>query len=329
MKPAAATATIKSPCANSWETHPPGESPICFHTVPLNALFLTGPTAAGKSGIALEIALRCNGEIIGADAFQVYQGLDLLTAKPSREDRQRVRHHLIDSVPPSENFDVARYFDAATACAAEITRRGKLPVFVGGTGLYIRALTRGLSDLPRGDAAVRAELQAAGLEELQMRYAALDPEGAKKIDLKNKRRLVRAIEVCLLTGKPFSTLRKEWESAPVPAAGFILTRDREDLHARINRRVEEMFRDGVVDEVRALGNASITAAQAIGFKEIRALLAGEITERECIGRIQLATRQYAKRQLTWLKRESLFETVNLSSHDNLEPIIAFIQHKVL
>lgn len=300
--------------------------PFCFHQS-LNALFLTGPTGAGKTGIAVQVALRCGGEIIGADAFQIYQGLDLLTAKPSREERGMVRHHLIDAVPPAESFDVARYHDAATRCAAEIAGRGKLPIFIGGTGLYLRALTRGLSDLPRGDAAVRAELQATGLEELQKRYAALDPEGAKKIDLKNKRRLVRAVEVCLLTGKPFSALRKEWETAPEPATGFILTRDRDDLHGRINRRVEEMFRNGVVEEVRRIGSVGETAAQAIGFKEIRALLGGEITERECIGRIQLATRQYAKRQLTWLRRENLFETVNLSRHRDLDAVVDLIVRK--
>ena len=300
--------------------------PFCFQH-PLNALFLTGPTGVGKTGIGLEIAARCNGELIGADAFQIYRGLEVLTAQPSHEELRRAAHHMIGTVPCAESFDVARYFDAATRCAAEIALRGKLPVFVGGTGLYIRALTHGLSDLPRGDAAVRAELQTASLEELQSRYAGLDPEGAKKIDLKNKRRLVRAIEVCLLTGKPFSTLRKEWETAPEPVAGFFLTRERDDLHGRINRRVAEMFRNGVVDEVRGLAHVSVTAGQAIGFREIRSLLNGEITESECIARIQLATRQYAKRQITWFKRETLFETVNLTALPDTESILRLIESK--
>ena len=219
----------------------------------MNALFLSGPTAAGKTGIALQVAERCNGEIIGADAFQVYQGLDALTAMPSREERHRVRHHLIDFVPPGESFDVAQNLEAATRCADEIASRGKFPIFTGGTGLYIRALTHGLSDLPKADATIRAELEATGLEDLQKRYASLDPEGAKKIDLKNKRRLVRAIEVCLLTGKPFSSFRAEWEAPPQSAAGFFLRRDRDDLHDRINRRVVEMFRNGAVEEVRGRG----------------------------------------------------------------------------
>lgn len=293
----------------------------------MNALFITGPTAVGKTGIAAQVALRCNGEIVGADAFQLYQGFDLLTAKPSRAEMQGVKHHLVEVVPPSESFDVARYHDAAKRCIADVSRRGKIPIVVGGTGLYLRALTHGLSDLPRGDASVRAELQAASLEELQSRYAALDPGGAKGIDLKNKRRLVRAIEVCLLTGRPFSTLRKKWNASPAPAAGFILTRDRDDLNARINRRVEEMFRKGVVEEVRRIGEVSETAAQAIGYKEIRSLLDGAITERECIERIQLATRQYAKRQMTWFRREALFETLNLSAQPDSESVVALIGRK--
>lgn len=293
----------------------------------MNALFLTGPTATGKTGIAVQVALRCDGEIIGADAFQIYRGFDLLTAKPSPGEMQGVKHHLIDEVPPSESFDVARYHDTATRRIADVSGRGKLPIVVGGTGLYLRALTRGLSDLPRGDAALRAELQAASLEELQNRYAALDPEGAKQIDLKNKRRLVRAIEVCLLTGKPFSALRTKWNASPAPAAGFILTRARDDLNARINRRVQEMFRNGVVEEVRRVGEVSETAAQAIGYKEICSLLEGAITERECIGRIQLATRQYAKRQMTWFRREALFEMLDLTAQEDSESVIALIQRK--
>lgn len=300
--------------------------PFCFQH-PLNALFLTGPTAVGKTAIALQVAARCNGEIIGADAFQIYRGLDVLTAQPSREERQMVKHHLVGAVQPVENFDVARYLAMARACMAEIASRGKLPIFAGGTGLYIRALTRGLSDLPKADATIRTELDASGLEDLQKRYAALDPGGAKKIDLKNKRRLVRAIEVCLLTGKPFSSFRVEWETPPGPVTGFFLTRDRDDLHERIKRRVTEMFRSGVVEEVRSLARAGATAAQAIGFKEIRALLNGEISESECITLIQQATRQYARRQATWFKRETLFETVNLSRYPDLESVIGLVEQK--
>jgi tRNA dimethylallyltransferase len=293
----------------------------------LNALFITGPTAVGKTGIALQVAERCNGEIIGADAFQIYQGLDVLTAKPSPEDLQRVRHHMVGVMPSAQSFDVAQYLEAATRCADEIASRGKLPIFAGGTGLYIRALTHGLSDLPKADAAIRSELDAATLEDLQKRYTALDPEGAKTIDLKNKRRLVRAIEVCLLAGKPFSAFRGEWKIAPESITGFFLTRDRDDLHECIGRRVEWMFRNGVVEEVRGMTDAGATASQAIGFKEIQLYLSGTISESDCIEQIKLATRQYAKRQITWFKRETLFETLNLSPYADLESAVQIIARK--
>ena len=297
----------------------------------MNAFFIAGPTAVGKTALALEVAARCKGEIIGADAFQVYQGLDLLTAKPSRDDRRRIPHHLVDAIPLSQSFNVAQYLEAATRCSEEIASRGKLPLVVGGTGLYMRALTRGLSDLPEADATVREELDASSLEELQARYAALDPEGATRIDLKNKRRLVRAIEVCLLTGKPFSSFRNEWKPGTAPASpvGFFLTRDRGDLYDRINRRVEEMFRNGaVLEEVRNAPAIGETASQVIGLREIKAHLRGEISQQDCVARIQQATRRYAKRQMTWFKTESaLFEEINLSSLSNSESIVQLIAQK--
>jgi tRNA dimethylallyltransferase len=311
-------------------------------------LFLVGPTGVGKSDIAAAVAARCNSEIIGADAFQIYEGMDILTAKPSRELREKIPHHLIGAVPISRSFDAAQYAEAARRCAAEIEARGKLPIVVGGTGLYVRALTHALAELPRADAAIRTELERASLGDLQRRLAEFDPIGAGKIDAKNKRRLVRAIEVCLLTGKPFSSLREDWsqleagvsptqrEAGVSPAqdaaalshptiepsrrrlhvraaAGFFLTRDRDELYERIDRRVEEMFRAGVVEEVRRLPDAGPTASQALGLRDVRAFLHGEISEIECIERIQRATRHYAKRQLTWFTRESIFEPLNLSA----------------
>jgi len=318
----------------------------------VKALYIAGPTAVGKTSIALQVATRCNGEIIGADAFQVYDGLDVLTAKPSAKERRQVPHHLIGTVPLSQSFDVAQYLEAAKHYAKEVTARGKLPIFTGGTGLYIRALTHGLSDLPKADAAIRAELDSASLEDLQARYTALDPEGATFIDLKNKRRLVRAIEVCLLTGKPFSSFRDEWKAIPESITGYYLTRDRDDLYARINERVHAMFHQGVVEEVRttlathdlsptasspfrpqpsALSpQISPTAAQAIGFKEIQALIAGEISEAECIARVQQATRRYAKRQETWFRKEAaLFREINLSTQPDTESVIQLILSSIL
>jgi tRNA dimethylallyltransferase len=188
----------------------------------------------------------------------------------------------------------------------------------------MRALTRGLSDLPKADAVLRAELDCASLEELQRRYTAFDPEGATRIDLKNKRRLVRAIEVCILTKKPFSSFRDAWETPPEKLRAFLLTRDRDDLHERINRRVMEMFRNGAVEEVRRLTDAGPTASRAIGFGEIRALFSGELTESECIARVQQATRRYAKRQLTWFRREPGFKIINVPSDSDLKSVVQLI-----
>ena len=304
-----------------------GESPIFFSPDTLRALFITGPTAVGKTEIALQAASFCNGEIIGADAFQIYQGLDVLTAKPSRTDRQKIPHHLIDFVPSSREFDVSQYLDAALRCVNEITARGKLPIIAGGTGLYVRALTHGLSDLPRADAAIRADLDAMPLEDLRLRYTALDPQGAAAIDLKNKRRLVRALEVSLLTGKPFSSFRDRWDTTPDSVHGLFLIRERDDLYARINRRVEEMFRNGVVREVGATSDIGPTAAQAIGFKEIHSMIEGQISERECIEYVQQATRRYAKRQITWFRSETVFETVDLSLQHDPQFILQLIEKK--
>ena len=274
---------------------------------------IAGPTAVGKSEIAVAVAERCSGEIVGADAFQIYAGLDILTAKPAPELRARVAHHLVGEIPLTESFDVARYLAAARARIADIRARGKVPIVCGGTGLYLRALTRGLADLPPADETLRAELEAQPLRELQRRIATLDPAGAARMDLKNPRRLIRAIEVCLLAGRPFSSFREQWDAAPADVRGIVLTRDRDDLRARIALRTEAMFAAGVADEVRRAGDSGPTASQTLGLREIRALLAGALNRPACLATIQQATRRYAKRQLTWFRREPSWEQVNLTS----------------
>lgn len=273
--------------------------------------FILGPTAVGKSEVAVALAERCGGEIVGADAFQIYAGLELLTAKPSPTLLARVPHHLIGKVPLTSSFDVGQYLAVAEERIGEIQARGARPIVVGGTGLYIRALTHGLADLPAADANLRAGLEAQPLPELVRRLAELDPATAATIDRANPRRVIRALEVCLTTGKPFSHFRGQWKRPRFPLHGVTLQRPRAELHARIDERTEAMFRAGVIDEVRAATMISDTAAQALGLREIRALLAGELPERECIERIQRATRHYAKRQLTWFRREP-FATLDLS-----------------
>jgi tRNA dimethylallyltransferase len=274
---------------------------------------LAGPTACGKTALAIEVAGRCNAEIVGADAFQVYSGLDILTAKPSMEELERVPHHLVGVAPLTAAFDVAQFRKRAIEAIQDISARGKLPLLVGGTGLYFRSLTHGLADLPSANPELRAELEQLQLPALQERYTQLDPVGAKRIDLKNPRRLIRAIEVCEISGKPFSSFHDPAPPGADACDGVFVFRAREELYARIDARTRAMFDAGVVGEVRAVGAISETARQAIGFREIQALIAGRIKQEECITAIQQATRRYAKRQLTWFRGQTSFQHLDLST----------------
>ena len=280
---------------------PPDNTPAPF--------FLLGPTAVGKSALAVEFAERVGGEIVGADAFQIYAGLDRLSAKPSPELRARVPHHLVGEVPLTTAFDVAQWLARARESIAAIAARGRVPVVCGGTGLYIRALTHGLAPLPGADATLRASLEKESLPALAARLVALDPTST--VDLRNPRRVLRALEVCLLTGRPFSSFRTEW-SGEIAPRGFILTRARDELHAAIHARTAAMFAAGVIDEVAAVGEVGTTAAKMIGLAEIRDHLAGKITRDACMETIRRATRQYARRQLTWFRKESAFPWIELS-----------------
>ena len=272
--------------------------------------FLPGPTAVGKSRLAVEFAERVGGEIVGADAFQIYAGLDRLSAKPPPGLRARVPHHLIGEVPLAAAFDVAQWLARARECIAAISARGRVPVVCGGTGLYIRALTHGLAPMPGADAELRASLEKEPLPALTARLLSLDPASA--VDMRNPRRVIRALEVCLLTGRPLSSFRTEWSGDTAPR-GFILARPREELHAAIHARTDSMFAAGVLDEVAATGETGPTAAQMLGLAEIRAHLAGKITLDACKDAIRQATRQYARRQLTWFRKERGLGWLDLSA----------------
>lgn len=295
--------------------------------------FIVGPTATGKSEIAAEIASQLNAEIVSADAFQIYRGLDLLTAQPDETTLAKAPHHLLAAVPSGEEMNVEKFRARAVEAIRDIQARGKHAIVVGGSGLYVKALTHGLSPLPGAEPELRAQLSELSLDDLRRRLIDLDPETARKIDLKNRRRVTRAVEICLLTGKPVSEqrvqpvaaslgeARREQSETPERYAshreastGVFVFRDRAELYQRINLRVEKMFRDGVGEEVRALPDPGPTAGKALGLREIQELLAGELSESECIARIQQATRRYAKRQLTWFQRQSNFEPLNLSLH---------------
>jgi tRNA dimethylallyltransferase len=275
---------------------------------PEHLFFVCGPTASGKSARALEIAAELDGEIVNADAFQLYRGLEVLTAAPSPQDREKCPHHLYGVLSPDQPVDAMTYLRRVVPVIGEILGRGKTPVITGGSGLYLKFLSHGPSPLPPGEPALRAELDAGPLEELVSRLQALDPVEAARTDLKNRRYVSRALEVCLLAGVPCSTLRDDWEAASTARAaklrGILISRPRPELHDRIARRTRQMLDGGAIDEVAALQNAAPGLEKAIGYGEIRRHLASEIDRAECEALINAATRQYAKRQDTWFRREN-------------------------
>ena len=295
--------------------------------------FIVGPTATGKSELAADVAGKIGAEIVSADAFQIYRGLDLLTAKPDASTLAKAPHHLIGTAPLNEEMNAEKYRCAAMRVVAEINSRGRLAIVVGGNGLYIKALTHGLAPLPEADPRLREKLNAMSLDELRSRLAQLDPEASRTIDTKNRRRVVRALEICLHTGKPASEVVAPTGRADpgrpgstIPATGVFVFRDREELYQRINQRVKAMFEHGAIEEVRAAGATGATASQMIGLREIRELLDGKISLLQCIAEIQQATRRYAKRQLTWFRRQTNFLPLNLSLLTYNEARILLRQH---
>ena len=281
------------------------------------AFIIVGPTATGKSELAADVAREVSAEIVSGDAFQIYRGLDLLTAKPDVSTLANAPHHLIGTVPFTEEMNAEKFRRLALRAIDEINSRGRLAIVVGGSGLYIKALTHGLAPLPESDPKLREKLNAMSLDDLRSQLVEVDPETARKIDLKNRRRVIRALEICLLTGRPASEVvagvgDSGWPGSPIPATGVFVFRDRQELYERINQRVEMMFERGVIEEVRTAGETSQTASQMIGLREIRELLAGKKSIPQCIAEIQQATRRYAKRQLTWFRRQTNFSPLNLS-----------------
>jgi len=274
------------------------------------------------------LAEACGGEIVGADAFQVYDGLKILTAQASAEFCLRVPHHLVGEVPLLSVFDVAQYLRVAREKIDEIWGRGLVPIVTGGSGLYLRALGKGLADLPEADAGLRADLEARPLMELHRELALLDPLGVTQIDLKNPRRVIRALEVCLLTGRPFSSFREEWSAPSRYFRGVLVTGAREELNFRIDQRTERMFGAGVIEEVEAIGDIGPTASQALGFREIRAYLAGKISRADCLASVQQSTRRYAKRQMTWFRREPELEAVDFWGGQTFDQVAGALAERV-
>jgi tRNA dimethylallyltransferase len=268
---------------------------------------ICGPTASGKSALALEIAAQLDGEIVNADAFQLYRGLEIVSAAPSSEERAIVPHHLYGILDPTEAADAGTYMRLAKPVIEEIQSRGKTPIITGGSGLYLKFLTHGPAPLPTGDTDLRAALDARPLDDLVAELRALDPAEAARTALQNRRFVSRALEICILTGQKASDLRDQWETKTREISqtlrGIVIQRSRPDLHARIAARTRSMLDHGAIEEVAALEKVSPNCEKAIGFREIRALIAGEIDRATCEDLINAATRQYAKRQETWFRRE--------------------------
>jgi tRNA dimethylallyltransferase len=288
-------------------------------------IFIAGPTAVGKSEIALLLAEKIGGEIISADSMQVYRGLDIGTAKPNEAERKGISHHLIDVCELTENFDAAQFIRLAQKAVEEIQSRNKTPIFCGGTGLYFKAYLSGLGEAPATNPELRAELEAASFESLLHELKERDPAAYGKIDKQNPRRVIRAVEVIRLTGKKFSEQRAEWKSEAQSSKTenfFAFSRQSADLHARINARVDAMFARGLVDETRELLQRGLeqnkTAMQAIGYRQVAEHLRGERALAETIELVKSRTRQFAKRQLTWFRRQLDSEWIELKPDESLE-----------
>lgn len=276
---------------------------------------ITGPTASGKTALGVALARRLGGEVVSADSMQIYRGMDIGTAKPTPEEMQGVPHHMIDIADPAENYSVSRYAAEASACVDDILARGKLPIVVGGTGLYIDSLIAGRTFADgTADTALRQELSERydeiGGEGLLGELRKVDPERAAKLHPADKKRIVRAMEVYILTGRTITQHDAETRAVPPRYDAAKIALDfavRQDLYDRIDRRVDIMVQQGLFDEVRALLAAGVpadcTAMQAIGYKEAVAAVQGKAAPQDAVAAIQLASRRYAKRQLTWLRRD--------------------------
>ncbi len=288
-----------------------------------------GPTACGKTALAIALAQKLNGEIISCDSMQIYRGMDIGTAKPTAEELAAAPHHLIDIVDPDAEFSCADYKTLAESAIADITSRGKLPIFCGGTGLYLDNVLYGndFSSCARSDE-LRAELDRLDTVELHLKLRALDPASAEAIHPNNRKRVIRAIEICTLTGRT----KSEWDAlsrrngSPYEACVIMPDRDRDALYRRIEERVDMMISDGLAGEAEKIrceygDRLSSTASQAIGYKELYNYLDGKMSLASAVENIKTATRNYAKRQLTWFRHRGYVRPVPIPEGMDFEEIV--------
>lgn len=296
-----------------------------------SAIWIAGPTASGKSALALELAQAISGEIISVDSMQVYRGMDVGTAKPTPEEQEQVPHHMIDLVEISEPFDVARFRAEALLAASDIFSRKRPIIFCGGTGFYFQALIQGIGNAPPSDASVRATLNDRPIETLLEELERMDPKSFDRIDRQNKRRIVRALEVVRITGKSFTAFKPDWTTAQMvdPSRFWILEHESVSLRQRIENRVDSMMEAGWIRETRQLLNAGLrkntTACQAIGYRQIMDHLDGERSLEETKSLIKTKTWQFAKRQRTWFRHQARGTQIQMEALNRSETINTLIQ----
>lgn len=294
-------------------------------------LAVTGPTASGKTALAIELAKRLDGEIISCDSMQVYRGMDIGTAKPTREELASVRHHLIDVLPPDAPYSCSDYVKDAEAAVNDIVSRGKLPIFCGGTGLYLdRFLKGGNDDSAACDEGLREDLkkfvEEKGVDALYERLLKLDPEAATTIHKNNVKRVMRAIEICTVTGQKKSVVDKKNSEIVDKYDHKVITlafENRELLYGRIDSRVDKMISEGLVEETKRLMAEGVfkrspTAAQAIGYKELFPYIEGRDSLDSCINELKRASRKYAKRQITWFSGRDYINKIFVDSENRLK-----------
>ena len=302
-----------------------------FEPISRDCWFLTGPTASGKSSIAVPLALKINAEIISLDSMAIYRGMDIGTAKPTEEQQQQVDHHMIDVLDPTESYSLAEYLESVHRLVDEIHQRQRNALFVGGTPLYLKSLLRGLYSGPEADwefrEQVQLEIEQHGVEALHARLAQVDPLSAHKLHPNDTKRIIRALEVYRATGEPISHQQVHFddtESQPHSRV-FVLDWNRSRLHERIESRVDEMFERGLVAEVESLlgkhGDLSRTAMQAVGYSEVMEHLGGSLSLEDTVERVKARTRQFARRQVTWFRRLDECHTIQCSEENTTDALL--------
>ena len=299
--------------------------------------FLAGATASGKTGVSLKLAKAIDAEIISMDSMAIYRGMDVGTAKPSAEERSQIPHHLIDICEPNENFSTSQFYNAARTCVGEIWARDKTVLFVGGTALYLKTLLRGLFEGPPADWEFRKEIEnevaEMGDEYLHQRLQMVDPVAAHQLHPNDRRRIIRALEVLKITGKPLSHLQLEFDNKTDPenCRVFALRHDRAILHQRIEQRVTTMFDKGLLEEVAAIlknfDSLSRTAAQAVGYKEAIEHSNGNMSLDEAIERVRIRTRRFARHQETWFRGLHECEMIDLPAEFDEQTTVDLLLQK--